>query len=387
MPFHKRRILLQNPLARAEVVLGLTDLGQRIEALRSQGEVGPDGMVEMILVHNTTTFVVLDSTEAKEAVHHVDFIQHSAVFVLDGGTSGLVTAIELYSSHLFMDGLGAEALVEATRSILGGKSIDIPRSRLDFSQEGNELTTEYWRKLLIGAPRSNPISSTGTQLDGHAWVTSTRQGEQIHTDLRAAVARASVLPSSVWLSAAALAVWEAAGRPDTIVARGTASNRLDSLEESVVDYRAQAVFLPLEIESEWTCEAVLRSINGRNLRSLLKGRFDALKVVDSLNDSLDQTGANFKPAVELNYMPTSGLEMDRQGPWSEKVPYRYSPTSAKADIAVLVTMDLVRVSHRAGTQEDSLRTLHRLLWWLTKFSEGYQTLGEIADRPLGIAVT
>ena len=377
IPFNERTLSLPEPVDRDVVVNAIQDLAKRVEALRSRPVRGADGGVEGLRVQDDPTSLTVETADLGALADELRSGTWSAVFGVPRDGDGLVRAISIYTSHLVVDGLAADALRRALEVAVSGAPVEVSGPGVGLRPDEVEAATRFWISRLSGAPRSTPCHIGADRDSGSAWVASVGIADRSRRVVQKCVSSVSVLPSSVWLAAVSLTLWEAASCPDQLVTRGTASNRLGAGDETAIDYRAQAVFIPVELRRSWSVEKVLRSCNGRNMRALLRGRYDAVEVIDRLNRLSNLAGSSFQPAVELNFLPDASFGDPPAAVSTKKVPFTFSPTSAKADVAVLVTKDQVRVTHRLGGEADAVAVLDRILWWLDRLGEEHESVGSL----------
>ncbi|MEU6573560.1 hypothetical protein [Streptomyces sp. NPDC046805] len=329
---------------------------------------------------------VVTVSEAPEESRVDPFVRSATVRIeVDDRRIGLMVTI----SHLFADAGGADSARRAFERAFAGPDAADPAVQPRETQE--QLASEdvlarngrFWLDALTAAPRS-----TGALvLSDRRRVTATACTYPLPRELTESVTRESrrlrLFASSIWMSAAAAVAWELGGAPRAVVCRTTSSNRQTAVARRAIDYRAQAVFVPIPVTLNDQLMELCSRVNRLNIAGLSRSQYDALALVRQLDTHF--TGASFQPAIEVNYLPEEHWGVD--APQKREVTYRFNRMSAKADLAVVVCADALRITSRmvpASAYIDGIR--ERLLHWVTAlFVDAEAKVGDIARISQGPA--
>ena len=316
--------------------------------------------------------------------------------------AGYVHAIRLTVSHVFTDALGLQALFTDLKAILSGEPA-LTRDRLPqaslFARGPDDprvkSNTDKWRKLLTGVPRSCTYSrSHRDQFEMVEYVELPLTASDVEC-VRNASRQVKTSPYIVWAAIISSLVDVIAGASRQVF-RSTYANRFTPDDYSAVAQLAQAVYVPVDGRENDSFRS--RACQVADVTSLTYewGTYDALGLLEWLNEDERACGVIFQPAFELNYMPSAGSRgvagvPERTAPpepRSFQSMTRIDPPSAKADIAVSVSYEpspLARFSFRRPVSEmrapaDLADDCYRLMRHLC--ADPDMTIKDVPVRPL-----
>jgi hypothetical protein len=259
-----------------------------------------------------------------------------------------VCAVKLSLSHVFTDAFGVQAVTRDLTAILGHDPLDPdrPPQAAGYARgPGDPLirsSTQRWKDLLADAPRSCTYSAAPRAEYEQArdiWVPLTAEhvGPAAGSvDNAARELRAT--PYIIWSAIISSFVQLATGQHRQVF-RSTYANRAEPGDSHAVAQLAQAVYLPVNGGPDDTFRTRIAQISRMTFRTLRWGHYDAIGLLDWLNDPAIARGAMFQPAFELNYIPLPRDEESSAEPirlHAQDTQVRIDPPSAKADLAVTV---------------------------------------------------
>jgi hypothetical protein len=282
--------------------------------------------------------------------------------------AGYVHAIKLSVSHVFTDAFGFQALLDDLKAIIHDDPASIQESPSQASLYARgpgdprvRSNTEKWQQLLTDVPRSCTYSgSPREQFEMVEYVDRPLAAADIEY-VKNASREVKASPYIVWSAIISSLVELIAGEPKQVF-RSTYANRFTPSDYSAVAQLAQAVYLPIDGREGDSFRARARQVADVTLLTYEWGNYDAIGLLDWLNDVGRARGAIFQPAFELNYVPPAGRSgisdiLGRPAPPEPRTfqsLMRIDPPSAKADLAVSVSYEpsaLVRFSFRRPVSE------------------------------------
>jgi hypothetical protein len=252
-----------------------------------------------------------------------------------------VHAVKLSLSHVFTDAFGVQAVARDLRAILRRDPLDpvLPRQAEEYARGPRDpvirANTQRWKDLLVDAPRSCTYSAVPREEYEKAqdvWI-------PLATDHAGTVARElRTTPYIIWSAITSSFVQLVSGQHRQVF-RSTYANRVASGESHAVAQLAQAVYLPIDGTPGDTFRTRVAQISRVTFRTLRWGHYDAIGMLDWLNDPNIARGAIFQPAFELNYIPLPRDENGTVKPIGAGIQenlVRIDPSSAKADLLITV---------------------------------------------------
>jgi hypothetical protein len=288
---------------------------------------------------------------------------------------GLVVAIKLSLSHVFVDALGKQAAARHLRQLVERRSARVPKQASAFARGPDDpevlCNTEHWKHLLADAPRSCTYGPAEREPVEPVRVVRRRLMSDEARRLRTACVRLGVSPHTAWVTALSVVVGAMSGCQRQ-VCRTTYANRVTPADFSAVVQVAQPVFPRIAGHERDSLSARTRTVEQALAAAKSHGMYDANALLDWLNSAANARGAVFQPAFEVNFVPTVDRPEALHGPAADEVRFeeaRIDPFAAKPEIVLLVRhlpeplvqLTTRRPVHRqrdaSGIVEDCLRVV------------------------------
>ncbi len=351
-------VVLNEPSTVGEVLRAIDRLVGRHGALRSRVVHDDDGVANQEIVSPFVRLPVrqVDAADDPEVWAHTPVDpRHGAADVTLYLRDGAVTVVRLTVSHVFIDALGAQVLGRELRLLVEGKSLSYPAAQpTAFAGAGirEEVArnTEHWTKLLLDAPRACTYSGVAREPRESVRTATVRLSETMMERIDEGSRLLGVTPYVLWVAAVSTLVGRLTGTHHHVF-RSTYANRFTVAEFGAVAQLAQAAYVPIAGTAGDSLRARAELVSRLHWSTYDKGRYSAVSMLDTINQAAVARGAIFQPAFEINYLPRTAEESTRRplSPGLVTTPLLLDPTSAKADLAVLVSsgpIPILQVSAR-----------------------------------------
>ncbi|GAB3887204.1 hypothetical protein GCM10029964_052800 [Kibdelosporangium lantanae] len=343
----------------------LATLAGMHDALRSRLVREADGGLVQEVVDGAE--MIVDEIESTPNPHPVDIRpeEHAARARLHMRGDAVVV-VELTVSHVFCDGMGRQVLARDLDRLLRGALPDGSPGQARAYAYGPDdprvrRNTDHWKRLLVAAPRSCTYAPMRRQEHEKVSVARIPLTAADLGAVAAACRQVRTTPNAVWATAASVVVGRMCGQHRHVF-RSTYANRVTKADLDAVAQLAQAVFLPVVGSETDSLGDRTRHVTKALVANHGAGMYDANGLLDWLNQPERSRGAVFQPAFEVTYVPRLDLRTDvltghEPGPTLVEEDVRVDPSSAKADLVVLVAHSpdpnrcsgSTRVGRSAGT--------------------------------------
>jgi hypothetical protein len=376
---------LEKPTADSVVRMAIDELSSRHEALHSRLVVDSKGRLaqEVSQIHRGQTdqlweTIDIDKEGSEESVLR-ESVQVSpyerAIRFISLKKDDKTTVLKLTVSHLFADVLGVQALARDLRTILDASAPgDLPRQASAYAKGPEHprvrQNTVFWKQQLSGAPRACTYApATRTEYE-RFYVARTAIEASRARAVRQTCRELHITISAFWAGIMSILASRFSGEHHQVL-RTTCSNRRTRKDFDAVVQLAQVLYVPLIGCQDDTLRGRLTLAAKSLLPAFSRGNYDACELLDWLNHPARYSGACFRPAFELNYVPhvsddVSNLQFGSHEIESIDAVIRTNPFAAKADLQLTVLNKSdpvlqIGIAHPVASQRSAARILNDCL--------------------------